>query len=297
MASEAQALSDQLAGVVQAAAPSLVRVDARSRFGGTGLAWDGGVIVTASHTVRSEDDIGIGLPDGSTVAAALVGRDEATDVAVLRLSDEAGARKTGLKPILWSGGENIRVGSLVLALSRPGRTVRASLGVVSALGDGWRTRMGGKVDRYVETDVARAPGFSGGLLVDTAGHALGMNTGLGRHGPAITLPAATLERVVPALLAEGHVPRAYLGIGAYPVRIAGEKGGAGLIVLSVDPEGPARQAGVLQGDILAALDGAPIASLSELRSRFDEGTVSRAVRLSVLRAGQEREIEVKLGSR
>lgn len=300
MAKEFQALSDQLGDVVESAGAGLVRVEAGHRFGASGVAWNGDAIVTASHVVRREEEIGVGLPDGSTVSATLVGRDEATDLAVLRLPDPAAAAKAGVKPVRWSDGKDLRVGDLVLALSRPGRTVRAAFGIVAALGEAWRTGMGGRVDRYIETDTARGAGFSGGLLVGSSGQALGLNTAFGRHGPAVTLPAQTLQRVIPMLLAGGHVARGYLGVGAYPVRIpqaqdAAER--AGLIVLSVAPEGPAAQAGVLQGDILVSVDGGATGSIAELRTRLDEGTAGRAARLSILRGGRGQELEVKLGTR
>ena len=146
-------------------------------------------MVTAHHVVKRDENITVGLPNGDTVAASLVGRDPTTDLAVLR-ADAA------LTPAEWSEPESLRVGHLVLALGRPGRTVQATLGIVSALGDQWRTPAGGTVDRYLQTDVVMYPGFSGGALVDAAGKVLGVNSSALMRGTSLALPVPTLRRVV-----------------------------------------------------------------------------------------------------
>lgn len=298
MANAAQALSDSLASAAKQAGKSLVRIDSGSRWGATGSVWSGEAIVTASHVLRDERSVQVHLPDGRAVAAEVAGRDEATDVAVLRV--EPGAIEAGGGGVPeWIGLEDAAVGTLVLALARPGRTVRAALGVIGALGEAWPTALGGTVERYVEPDIAARAGFSGGLLVNANGQALGMNTAPGRRAPLLTLPAVTLRRIVPDLLKRGRVPRAYLGIGAYPVRVAAGGQAAGqsaLIVVSVEPAGPAAQAGVLQGDLLLTLDGQATASLAALKNLLEAGSAGRTVRLGLVRAGQARELEVSLGT-
>ncbi|MFI5400398.1 MAG: S1C family serine protease [SAR324 cluster bacterium] len=298
MGNAAQALSDALASAAKQAGASLVRVDAGSRWGATGSVWSGEAIVTASHILRDERSMQVLLPDGSAVAATLAGRDEATDVAVLRV--ETGAIEAGGGRVPeWIGLDDAAVGTLVLAAARPGRTVRVALGVIGALGESWQTSPGGTIERYVEPDIAARAGFSGGLLVNASGQALGMNTAPGRHAPLLTLPSVTLRRIVPDLLKRGHVPRAYLGIGAYPVRVAAggpAAGQAALIVVSVEPAGPAAQAGVLQGDLVLTLDGQATASLGALKNLLEVGSPGRTARLGLLRAGQPRELEVGLGT-
>src|SRR5574337_38339 len=156
-------ISGELSGIVEKAAPSVVRVEARHRVPGSGIVWaSDGTIVTADHIIEREEDLRIGLADGRVVEATLVGRDPTTDVAVLR------AQAAGLSVPAWTDGERTKVGQLVLALARPGRTVRARLGMISALGDAWRAPAGGELTRYLEADVAIRFGFSGGPLVDTA---------------------------------------------------------------------------------------------------------------------------------
>ncbi|HEY8021881.1 MAG TPA: trypsin-like peptidase domain-containing protein, partial [Thermoanaerobaculia bacterium] len=204
-------LSNGLAAAVAAAGASVVRVEARHRRPSSGIVWSAdGVIATADHKVERDEDLHVGLPDGRAVAATLVGRDPRTDVAVLR------AEATGLTAPAWATDEGLKVGHLVLALSRPGQNIRASLGIVCALGDGWRTHAGGRIDRWVETDVLHQPGFTGGLLVDVAGRGLGMDDAGLRHRRGLAVPASTLKRVVEAILAHGGVRRGYLGIAVQP---------------------------------------------------------------------------------
>src|SRR2546425_1212938 len=209
----AKGLSNDLAEVVERGGTSVVRVES-SRTPGSGVVWSAdGVIVAASHSVEGDEGIEVGLPDGSTTPATLVGRDPTTDVAALRVST------TGLAVPSWADPSGIKVGHLVLALSRPGRSVRASLGIVSVRGEAWRTPSGGRLDHYVQTDLVRHPGFSGGLLVGAGGEALGLNTSGLLRGATLAVTSPTLRRVVEALLAHGQVRRGFVGVGTYPVRL------------------------------------------------------------------------------
>ena len=184
-------LSDGLAAAVETAGQSVVRVDARQRMSASGIVWSAdGLIVTAHHVVERDDEITIGLPDGTEATATLVGRDPTTDLALLRA---AGANLT---PPAWVEDADLRVGQLVLALGRPGNTMQATLGIVSALGESWRTGAGGAIDRYVQTDVTMYAGFSGGPLVDVAGRVAGLNSSALLRGVSPAIPVATLRRVV-----------------------------------------------------------------------------------------------------
>jgi len=157
----------------------------------TGIVWDGeGLILTAHHVLERDENINVGFEDGETVTAELVGRDPATDLALLRTT------KRDSSIPAWAGPEDLRVGHMVLALGRPGKNVRATLGIVSALGDSWRTPAGGPVDRYLQTDTVMYPGFSGGPLVDAQGRFVGLNTSALLRGVSITVPVPILNRVV-----------------------------------------------------------------------------------------------------
>ncbi|HXF64272.1 MAG TPA: trypsin-like peptidase domain-containing protein [Caldilineaceae bacterium] len=289
-------LSETMAGLVQAAGPQIVRVEARRRLPATGVVHSAdGLIVTASHVVERDDEMRIGLADGSTVNASLVGRDQHTDVALLR------AQASGLTPATWLDPEQLRVGHMVLALGRPGQTVQATLGIVSALGSAWRTPAGGDVERYVQTDVAMYPGFSGGPLLTASGAFAGINSSALLRGISLTIPTPTIHRVVNTLLAHGRIPRGYLGIGIQPVRLAdglqtqaGQE--TGLMVMSVEAGSPAAQGGLLQGDILVGLDGQPLRQVDDLQALLAGDRIGREVSVRVIRTGELRELPVTIGA-
>jgi S1-C subfamily serine protease len=285
-------LSRTLASIVERIGPSIVRVESRHRLPATGVVWSSeGLLVTADHAVEREEGIEVGLADNVTVQATLVGRDPGTDVAVLRVA------ATGLAVPAWSKGEGLKVGNLVLAVARPGRSARASLGIVSALGGEWRAPSGGRLDRYLQTDVALQPGFSGSALVDVEGNALGMNTSGLWRGQALAVPVGTLQRVVEAVVAHGRVRRGFVGLGSFPVRLpaklaqsAGQ--GSALLVMAVQPDGPADRGGILLGDLVLAVDGHPLAQIDDLLEVLNEDSVGRELAFRLVRAGQVQEVGV-----
>lgn len=298
-------LSDALATTVEAAGLSVVRIEARRRLSASGILWSpDGVIVTAHHIVQRDENIGVGLPDGQTVLATLVGRDPTTDLAVLRaqLTSTSEAQATGLTPATWAEPDDLRVGHLVLALGRPGRTVQATLGIVSALGESWRTPAGGQLDRYLQTDVVMYPGFSGGPLVNMSGQVLGLNTSALLRGISLSVPAPTLRQVVETLLAHGRVRRGYLGVGAQTVRLPetlaqqlGQE--TGLLLVSVEPDGPAGQGGLLLGDTIVTFDGQPVRHMDDLLALLTSDRVGASVPVRIVRGGQDQEQTVVIGER
>ena len=241
MASVLESLSNDMAAAVERAGQSVVRVDGRRRMSASGIVWSAdGVIVTAHHVVTRDDELTVGLPNGDEAAATMAGRDPSTDLAVLRVSGG------GLTAPAWVESDAMRVGQLVLAFGRPGRTVQATLGVVSAVGASWRTGAGGQIDRYLQTDVVMYPGFSGGPLVGASGAILGLNTSALLQGVSVSIPTGTLKAVVSALLEHGHVRRGYLGVGSQPVRLpdklAQELGQeTALMLVSVETGQPRRE--------------------------------------------------------
>jgi S1-C subfamily serine protease len=286
-------LSNDLAAAVERAAPAVVTVHARRRLPSTGIHWRPGIVVTADHTVRTGENITITAPDGRAMAAALSGRDPGTDLAVLRVE--------GLTSPTAAPGDDaaLRMGHLVLAL---GYGPRASWGVVSAVGPRWRTGRGGEIDRLVRLDLVLYPGFSGGPLVDATGRVMGVNTsGLSADG-RLAIPVATVNRVTDELLRSGRVARGYLGLGMQPVRLPeaararlGLPRDTGLIVVMVDPDGPAAHAGVLLGDVLLALDGQPVSDLDDVHARLGSDRIGARLEAVVLRAGVRVELGIAVG--
>jgi len=292
-----KALSDDLARLVESAAASVVRVEGRRRSASSGVVWSAdGLVVASHHAVDAEDDIPVGLHDGRSVAGRVVGRDPGSDLALVRVEAH------GLVPPRWSEAPAPRPGELVLSLSRPGRSVRARLGIVSATAGEWRTPSGARFESYLESDIALHPGFSGGLLLAADGAALGVNSAGLLRGTALSVPGAVVRRVVEALSAHGRVRRGYLGIGTQAVALpqalresAGQ--GSGLIVLSVQPDSPAARGGVLLGDVLLRAGDDVLTHPGALVPSLDADQVGRELRLRVLRAGEARDVSLVVGER
>ena len=289
------AFSDSLAQAVETAGPGVVRVEGRRRLPATGIVWSAdGLIVTAHHVVERDENIVVGLPDGRVVNATLAGRDPTTDLALLRVD------ATGLTPPAWVDAASVKVGHMALALGRPGRSIMATFGIVSALKKDWRTPAGGQLDYYAQTDALMYPGFSGGPLVDVAGRFIGLNTTAMLRDVTLTIPSGTIRRVAGALAAHGRVKRGYLGVSAQTVRLpqaVGEQTGqaTGLLLGSVEPDSPAERSGLFMGDTLLNLDGQPTTHLDDLLAVLSGERVGQTVPAGVLRGGQVIEVSVTVG--
>lgn len=292
-----QELSNGLAATVAAVAPSVVRVDGRRRSAASGIVWSAdGLIVTANHVIHRDDNIRVTTAGDDTAEATLIGRDPSTDLALLQIN------LSELSAPAFATEDEMGVGHFVLALGRPGRTIQATFGIVSALGDGWRTPMGGRIDHYLQTDVVMYPGFSGGPLVAANGRLMGLNTsGLGQ-GVSLAIPVATLGRVVDSLRAHGRVRRGYLGVNTQRVRLpedvaASTRQRAGLLVISVEPGSPAAEAGLTLGDTILTLSGRPIIRHEDLLAALSGEAVGQKEVMQILRGGRIQELTVKIGER
>lgn len=289
-------LSDAMTRAVANAAPGVARVEARRRMPASGIVWSAdGLILTAHHVVQS-DKITIGLEGETAVAARLVGRDPSTDLALLR------AESASLTPLPHAATKEVSVGNLVLALARPEQSVQATLGIISALGQGWRAPGGGLIDQYVQTDVVMYPGFSGGPLINAAGQLVGLNTSGFGQGISITIPVATLQRVADSLLAHGRIKRGYLGISTQRVHLPeaireelGQK--SGLLIMGVEPGSPAEKGGLALGDTIVALDGQPVRKHEQLFALLSGDRVGTAVPITILRGGKLETLQVQIGER
>ena len=291
------ALDQALAAAVATAARSVVHVARGHGHGGTGIVWASDLVVSASFHTPDRTSVGIASGDGELDRrdAEVIGRDPGTDVALLRIGGG------GLAPAAFRDIGELAVGNLALALGRPGRTVRASLRAIGVLGPAIRTPHGGKLDRYVESDRQIPRGFAGGPLVDADGAVIGMNTRTLLRGEDLAIPTVTLRRVVDELAAHGGVRRGYLGVGAYPAQLspalaqlAGRDRGA--LVASVEDGSPAAVAGVLVGDIIIELAGAPITDPDTLRLALGDRP-GETVELTILRGGARQPLAVVLGSK
>ena len=297
-ASALSELSSQLASAVQTAGNSIVAIHARRRIPSSGIIWRDGVVVSASHTVRSEGEISITLPNGDSAQATIAGRDTATDLIVLRIKGN-----TTIKAAPRGDYSSLRVGTLVLAVGRPGKNVSASFGIVSAVGEGWRTWQGARIDRVLRLDLAVYDGFSGGPLVDAGGGVLAINNSALARGTPLALPAQAVDRVVEELLERGHVRRPFIGVAVQPVALSAAlskqhqiSGDSGLMIVSIADNSPAEKGGILLGDLLLEAGGQRLSRpddlLDALAAKQDE-----PVSLKVLRGGVLKTISITPGDR
>lgn len=293
-------LSNQLASIAEQAAPAIVAVNSHPRAASSGVHWRPGVIVTAEHALRRDDDIHIVTAAGEEVKAELAGRDPGTDLAVIKV-----AGLNGTPAIPADSGAVSQPGNLVLALGRSRNTgLTASLGIVSSVGGPWQTWRGGRLDRYIRLDLSVYPGASGGAIVDTAGRVIGIATAaLSRTSP-IAIPTETVNRVADSLLAHGTVHRGFIGVGLQPVVLPDHlknqlnlSQARALIVVSVQPGGPAEKAGIMIGDLLVDLAGHTVTDTDDVQEALDAGSVGKPVHARVIRGGALVELDVTVGQR
>lgn len=291
MSDTLQKLSNELADTVASTSEGIVRVDGRRRLSATGIAWRDDLVVTASHVVRRDTGITVGVPNGDTVVtvdATLVGRDNTTDIAVLRVEAD-------ITPLPQAKSDDpLRVGNLALAIGRPHNDLQTSLGVVSEIGRGrWE---GG-----ILTDVIMYPGFSGGALIDMAGNVRGMNTSV-RNGDSLAIATASINQIVDEIAKHGHRKKGFLGIGAQPVHLSEALAGelnqeTGLLIAAVESDSPASAGGLLVGDIIITLDEQPTRTLDELLSTLTGERVGKDVPLTIVRGGEVQSITVNVGEK
>lgn len=299
MASAISSFSQELAAAAEQAAPSVVTVHARHRVPSSGIHWRKGLVVTANHTVRREDDIAVLIHAGKRVSAKLAGRDPGTDLAVLKF--EVG--DAAIPQFADTAG--VKLANFVLALgrTRSGNLV-ASAGIVGGLGGEWRTWRGGRIDQSIRLDLALYPGFSGGPLVSVEGKVLGLNTnGFGR-GRAVTIPVSTVNRVVDELIDKGYIARPYLGIAMQPVAVPEalrsklkSSAAGGLMVLHVEAGGPADKAGIVLGDVIVELQGKPALDTEHIQDLLASAKVNEKLATTIIRGGAPVELSITLGER
>jgi S1-C subfamily serine protease len=285
------AYSQAVIRVVERVTPAVAHVR-RGRGGGSGLVIaPDGYVLTNAHVVDGAAEVEVTFAEeGATYRAPVLGTDAATDLALVRvLGPSLPAAELG-------DSDALRVGQLVIAIGDPlGLQSTVTTGVVSALGRSMRAKDGRIIENVIQTDAALNPGNSGGPLVDTHGKVVGVNTAISAmaQGIAFAIPAATARLVAMALIRDGRVRRAYLGISGAPTPIGrqlshalGLSAVSGIRVLEVTPDSPAQRAGIREGDILVALDGAGLATLSALQRALGAERVGAATLLTVIRRGE-----------
>ncbi len=275
-----------------------LRVESDGRGGaGSGVVFTpDGYVLTNSHVIAGGKRLEATFPDGRAIGAALVGDDPDTDLAVLRLDGEAPAFAR------LGDARRLRVGQLVIAIGNPfGFQATVTAGVVSALGRTLRARSGRLIDSVIQTDAALNPGNSGGPLVTSAGDVVGINTAIiaAAQGICFSISANTVEFVASRLIRDGRVRRSYIGLAGQNVQLSRRMvryhelaRDSGVRVDATAPEGAARVAGVLPGDIIVAFAGEPVATVDDLHRLLTEERVGTPAPITVLRRAEKRELVV-----
>jgi S1-C subfamily serine protease len=280
------AYSRAVIAVSERLAPSVANLRGR-RGSGSGVVVTGdGFIVTSAHVVERARRVRASFIDGTEHEADVVGLDVLSDLAVLR------ARGDGLVPADLGDATRLRVGQLVVAIGNPhGFNFSVTAGVVSALGRSLPTRGGRIVDNVIQTDASLNPGNSGGALADGAGRVVGINTAVAGVGLGLAVPINDATRaIIGALMSEGRVRRAYLGIAGdgrpLPPRLARELGRtAGVEVVEVVAGSPAAAAGLRPEDLIVAVDGIPVARVDEVQRLMVGDRIGSRISLDVVRGG------------
>jgi len=299
MSAELIELSNALAQSTERAAASVVAVHAEARGSASGVVWRTGIIVTAEHALRRDEEIHATLPDARVVPATLAGRDPSTDLAVLKCAEAAVAVAA------FGDAAALRPGNLTLVVGRTRASGPvAALGVVSLVAPERRTWTGAALAPYIRLDVGLQPTAIGGAVVDAQGRTVGMATPRFARFGSIAIPAPAIDRVVDTLLKKGHIPQGYLGVGLQPVRLPdalrqslqrSEKTAA--IVLEVEPQSPAHKAGIVIGDILIALAGHPVARLEDVHAQLHGEAIGQQLALKFVRGGALQEVKIVVGER
>jgi serine protease Do len=299
MANVLSNFSNDLAAAVARASAGVVSVHGRPRIGTSGLVWRKGFILTSSEGIRTDDPVKVLFADGRSVDSHLRGRDPGTDLALLE------ADTGSVSPLEFTADNQLQAGQIVLAVGRTSNTGPiASLGILSGVSGEWKTWRGGKINPFVRLDVSVYPTSSGGAAVDASGSLIGLvSTGLSRSS-VLAVTRSTIDRVAQQLHDKGYVARGFLGIALQPVALPRDlkqqlssNQESGILLLGVEPEGPAGAAGLTVGDILLDANGRAITDPEILAEVLDNTAIGAAVRFRVARGGALREVEIHIGER
>ncbi|MGB3680955.1 MAG: trypsin-like peptidase domain-containing protein [Rubrobacteraceae bacterium] len=290
-----KALSDGMADAVEKAGTFVVRVNSRRRRGASGVVRGADTVLMADHSLQREEGITVEKGDGRKLPARVLGRDPASDLALLEVEGLGGE-------VAAASEEPARVGQISLAVGRPGREgLRAGFGVVSAVGRSLRVGRGTMMERYVQTEATPYPGLGGGPLIDVHGNVLGVITAGMMRGITLAVPTDVAWQVAETLETQGHVKRGYLGILSQPVNLSAaqrtEGRDRGLLIVGVEEGSPAGRGGLLTGDILVGLDGRAVEDTDELQALLTGERVGKEVEVEVIRGGEPHAARLTIGQR
>ncbi len=306
-ASLLDAYSQAVVAASEKISPSVVKVEVHRRSrrpseesqvgNGSGFViTSDGFVLTNSHVIQSGSTVVVSDQTGLEVEARVVGDDPATDLAVLKIDAPS------LLPTAALGQtHSLRVGQLAIAIGNPyGFTYSVTAGVISALGRSMRSIGGRLIDNMIQTDAALNPGNSGGPLVNARGEVVGVNTAaiLQAQGLCFAVPVGVASFVADKLIREGHIRRAYLGLGGQTVplhrrisRFYALSTTTAVLVVAVERDSPADRAGIREGDLVVSYHDTPVADVDALHRLLTEQAIGVAARMTVVR-GTEQQIAV-----
>ena len=303
MASQLVELSNALASATEQAAATVVAVHSEPRGSASGVVWRPGVIVTSEHALRRDEEIRVTLADGRVAQATLVGRDPSTDLAVLKCAEAEATN--AISSANTGDAAALKPGSLILAVGRTRASGPvAAFGAVSLVAPERKTWTGVSLTPYVRLDISIQPTAVGGVVVDTAGKIFGVITPrFGRFGSTLT-PAATVNNVVDTLLEKGRIPRGYLGVGLQPVRLPEalrqtlkREERTAAIVLEIEPDSPANNAGLMIGDIIVSLGAEKVSRLEDIHSKLHGSAIGKPFAIGFVRGGALQTAEITVAER
>jgi S1-C subfamily serine protease len=310
------AYSNAVIGAAKRVSPSVVNIDVQvpapqaraaqqpgepNRHGGHGsgsgfIFTPDGFLLTNSHVVHTATKIEVTLQDGTNLPARIVGDDPQTDLAVIHVN------AAGLPAIEFADSSAIQVGQLVVAIGNPyGFQTTVTAGVVSNLARGFRSQTGRMIDNIIQTDAALNPGNSGGPLVDSRGRVVGVNTAIipMAQGICFAIPSNTAQFVAARLIRDGKIRRSYIGFAGQNVplhrkivRFHKLDVDTGVLIVGLEPNSPAQQAGLREGDVIVSFDSKPIFTLDDLQRLLTEERVGVRSPITVVRGTELLNYEV-----
>ena len=288
-------LSDHMADVIDAAAPSVVQVQGRRRPA-SGVVFRDGLVLTTTRALGRDDGLSIRTADGETSEAELAGWDPATTLVLLRVA------KLSAKALMPATTAP-RVGHLAVAVGRSwSNAITATSGMVSVIGGPLATGRGRTIDRVIRTSAPMHSGFAGGALLDTQGQLIGVATAAEIRGLGVVIPADIAWKAAAALAEHGTTGRGFLGVAGQAARLSDRQRDAqgkssGLLVVGVSNDSPADTGGILVGDVIIEFDGHPVESPLDLLDLLQGDRIGRASPIKVLRGGAVTDLAVTVGRR
>lgn len=291
--------SEQLSDLVSNISNSVVGVRGRHRNAATGVLWQDELIVTSAHAIRRKGEVKVVTGNGEEHLAKIAGIESSLDLALLKIE------KSDLKVPEIDDTWSFKVGNLAVAAGRGSDgSIGACLGMIGNVSGPWHRWGGTEIDRYIELDMRLVPGFSGSPLLNTEGKIIGTVTRMLSSHATVVIPADTINGLIEPLLKRGTLSRGYIGVGLYhaavPAAISNklkQKQDEGLVIISLEEDGPAENAGVMIGDIFLSINGESVTEAQDVQKILAPDTIGNEISVTYLRGGEEKQLNILVSER